>query len=262
MNDLLDFLGDPQTWWGPRGLMVRSGNHLLISVTAALVSVAIALPFAVYLGHRRVGSFAVSSLANVGRAVPTLAVVALAFPFSIRWGLGIGFWPTLVALILLGLPPIVLNTHTGIVGVDRRAVEAARGVGMRSREVITGVEIPAALPLIIAGIRIAATQIVATAALGALAGHNNLGVFVTSGIASRNTPAIVVGAVSIAGLSILTEFALTRVERRLSPWRRTPDEPAEPELMGLVPETDPVPCGGDASILNLVPSPDQPRSGC
>ncbi|MFV0523020.1 MAG: ABC transporter permease [Acidimicrobiales bacterium] len=237
MTDVVDFLTDPQTWWGPRGLVVRGGNHLLISVVATVASVAIALPFAVYLGHRRVGSFAVSALANVGRAVPTLAVVALAFPVSIRWGLGIGFWPTLVALIVLGLPPIVVNTHTGIVGVDRRAVEAASGVGMRSLQVITEVEIPAALPLIIAGIRIAATQIVATAALGALAGHNNLGVFVTAGIASRDTPAIVVGAVTIAGLSILTELGLTRVERWLSPWRRPPAEP-EPAPLALVPETE------------------------
>jgi osmoprotectant transport system permease protein len=91
---------------------------------------------------------------------------------------------------------------------------------MRPLQVISRVEVPAALPLIVTGSRLAATQIVATAALGALAGHNNLGVFVTSGIASRNSPAIIVGAVAIAGLSILTEVGLSALERRLTPWRR------------------------------------------
>ena len=221
MSELLDFLADPDTWWGQRGLAVRTWNHLQISALATVAAVAIGLPFAVLLGHRRSGAFTVSALANVGRALPTLAVVALAFPISIRWGLGIGFWPTLVALVILGLPPIVVNGYTGVVGVDPRTVEAARGVGMRAHQVILGVEVPAALPLIVTGVRIAATQIVATAALGALAGHNNLGVFVTTGIASRDTPAIITGAVAIAGLSIITEVALSQLERRLTPWRRT-----------------------------------------
>lgn len=223
MSELLEFLGDPGTWWGQRGLVERTWQHLQISSLATVLAIAIGLPFAVVLGHRRSASFSVGAAANVGRALPTLAVVALAFPISIRWGLGIGFWPTLVALVILGLPPIVVNGYTGIVGVDDRTVEAARGVGMRPLQVITEVEVPAALPLIMTGIRVAATQIVATAALGALAGHNNLGVFVTSGIASRNTPAIIAGAVAIAGLSILTEVALSQLERRLTPWRRGAD---------------------------------------
>jgi osmoprotectant transport system permease protein len=227
VSELLEFLARPDTWWGQRGLVERLWNHVQISALATALAVTVGLPFAVLLGHRRAGSFTVSALANVGRALPTLAVVALAFPISIRWGLGIGFWPTLVALVVLGLPPIVVNSHTGVVGVDPRTVEAARGVGMRPVQVITEVEVPAALPLIITGIRIAATQIVATAALGALAGHNNLGVFVTSGIASRDTPAILTGAAAIAGLSIVTELALSQLERRLTPWRRSVrEEPA------------------------------------
>ena len=222
MSDLADFLTDPHTWWGSRGLVERLWNHVQISVLAMALAAAIGLPFAVVLGHRRSGNFTVSALANVGRALPTLAVVALAFPLSIRWGLGIGFWPTLVALVVLGLPPIVVNTYTGVVGVDPRTVEAARGVGMRPLQVISRVEVPAALPLIVTGSRLAATQIVATAALGALAGHNNLGVFVTAGIASRNSAAIMVGAVAIASLSIVTEVAMSALERRLTPWRRSP----------------------------------------
>lgn len=226
MSELIELLGESSTWWGQRGLVERLWNHVQISLLATLLAVAIGMPFSVVLGHRRSGSFTVSALANIGRALPTLAVVALAFPLSIQWGFGIGFWPTLVALVILGLPPIVVNAYTGIVGVDPRTVEAARGVGMRPFQVITRVEIPAALPLIVTGNRIAATQIVATAALGALAGHNNLGVFVTAGIASRNSAAIVVGALAIAGLSILTELAMSALERRLTPWRVAAPQPA------------------------------------
>ena len=160
----------------------------------------------------RVASFLVIAIGNLGRTVPTFAVMALVVALS-----SIGFWPAVVGLILLGIPPVLLNAYTGIREVDAPTVEAARGMGLTPVQVLGRVELPVALPLIFAGIRISAVQIVATAALAGLVGAGGLGVLVVSGLANSKTDVLLAGAIPIALLAVLTEVLFSGLSRFLTP---------------------------------------------
>src|SRR4029450_4916805 len=116
--------------------------HLKLSFAALLIAGVLALPPAIVLGHVKRGALLAVSIVNIGRAIPSFAVIALVLPFSLRWGFGLGFWPTLVALVLLAAPPIFTNTYTGVRDVPVEAVEAARGMGMRAGELVRKVEVP------------------------------------------------------------------------------------------------------------------------
>ncbi|MDE0805886.1 MAG: ABC transporter permease, partial [Acidimicrobiales bacterium] len=166
------------------------------------------------------GGTAAVTIVNLSRAVPTFAIIALVFPFSLRYGFGLGFWPTFVALFFLALPPIFVNTFTGVSEVDRDVVEAARAMGMREREVLLGVELPAAMPLLATGVRISAVQVVATTTLGALVGFRCLGSPILQGLATRDYGRVIVAATIVAILSLLTELFFASLARRLSPWTR------------------------------------------
>jgi osmoprotectant transport system permease protein len=159
------------------------------------------------------------SVAYAGRAIPSLAVLVLAFILMVNVlpGLAFGTGPTVVALVLLAIPSMLVNTYVGIQGVDADTVEAARGIGMREREVLLRLEVPLAAPLIMAGVRVAALQVVATATLAALIGGGGLGVFITDGFAQLNTAMAVGGAVLVSSLALLTEGALYLVERAVTP---------------------------------------------
>ena len=220
LQEAFDYLADPDSWWGRNGLATLTWNHVRLSLAAVVAAVAAALPPALWLGHRRRGSLLAVSLVNIGRAVPTFAVIALVFPLSLQYGFGLGFWPTFVALFVLALPPIFVNAFIGVSEVDRGIVEAARGMGMRGREVLLGVELPAALPLVATGIRISAVQVVATTTLGALVGFRCLGTPILQAIATRNNGQLVAAALVVAALSLLTEALFGTVARRLSPWSR------------------------------------------
>jgi osmoprotectant transport system permease protein len=161
-------------------------------------------------------------VANIGRAVPSFAIIALVFPISIRYGFGLGFWPTCIALVALGIPPIFTNTYAGVAGTPFDTVEAARGIGMTEMQLLRQVELPAAMPLIIAGFRISAVQIVATATLGALVGYQCLGSFIIEGLAqpTRARDRLLTGAVLVAGLAMFVDFVINRVEPHLVPWSR------------------------------------------
>lgn len=220
-QDALDYLTDAGSWWGRNGLVNLTWNHLRLSGLAVVAAVLVAVPPALQLGHRRRGGFLAITAVNISRALPTFAVIAFVFPLSLRYGFGLGFWPTFVALFLLALPPIFVNTYTGISEVDRGVVEAARGMGMREREVLRRVELPAAMPLLVTGIRVSAVQVVATTTLGALVGFRCLGTPILQAIATRNDGQLVAAAVLVAALSLLTEGAFAVLGRRLTPWSRT-----------------------------------------
>jgi osmoprotectant transport system permease protein len=222
LGDLAGFLTTTDNWWGRRGIAERTWAHLKLSVFCTAAAVALACPVAVVLGHRRRGGFVAVSIVNIGRAVPSFAIIALVLPFALRWGLGLGFWPTAVALVLLAVPPVFTNAYTGVAGVEPSIVESARGMGMRGREVLWRVELPVALPLVITGIRIAAVQVVATATLGALVGYNCLGSFIIEGKARLATGQgrLLAGAALVAALALATELAFGVAERRLTPWTR------------------------------------------
>jgi osmoprotectant transport system permease protein len=220
LGELWEYLGSSDAWSGDRGLPAQSLDHLRVSAFATGLAIVAAVPPALALGHVRRGGVLATMVVNVGRAIPTFALLVLAFLLSLRWGYGLGWWPTVAALFLLALPPIFTNTYTGVATVDPAVVEAARGMGMTGREVLTRVEMPAAVPLILTGIRVSAVQVVATATLGFLVGYGGLGDQVIGGFQQQQDGRMIAGALAVITLSVLTDVALRNVERALTPWRR------------------------------------------
>jgi osmoprotectant transport system permease protein len=155
--------------------------------------------------------------ANLGRALPSFAILALAFPIALRYQLGFSIWPTVIAMFFLAVPPVLTNTYVGVKEVDADTVEAARGMGMTEGQVLRGIEFPLAAPLIVTGIRTAAVQVVATATLAAVVAGGGLGRFIIDGFARQRDDMILGGALMVAGLAILTEIFFAVVERIVSP---------------------------------------------
>lgn len=223
LSELWTFLTTSDNWWGRNGIANRTWAHVRISALALVIASVLAIPPAVVLGHVKRGGLLAVSIVNIGRALPSFGILALALPLSIQLGLGLGFWPTLVPLVLLGVPPIFTNTYTGVRGVDPGVVESANGMGLRPRQVLWQVEMPIAVPLIITGLRVSGVQIVATATLGALVGFSALGSFITEGIAQFDDGKMLTGGLLVALLAILTEVGFSALERSLTPWSRTRD---------------------------------------
>jgi osmoprotectant transport system permease protein len=226
VQDFTDFVTTSSNWWGERGIVHRSIEHMRLSVTSVLAAAAIALPAGVYFGHVKRGGLIAQSLVNIGRAIPSFAIVVLLFPLSLQYGFGLGFWPTFAALVLLAIPPMFTNTYVGVRDVDPSIVEASRGMGMGGRQVLLQVETPIARPLILTGVRLASVQVVATATLGAFVGFNGLGSYIYEGFAQQDDGKLLTGAVSVALLAIVTELIFSIVARRATPWllpSRNPD---------------------------------------
>jgi len=207
----------PANWVGGNGILARTWEHVQISGLATIVAAVVALPAAVVLGHRRRGGVLLVALVNIGRAVPSFAIIALSLPIGIRLGLGLGFWPTVLALFALALPPMFTNTYTAIGEVDPALVESARGMGMTERQVIVDVELPVAAPVILAAVRISAVQVVATATLAALVAWGGLGRFIIDGFAVQDNVTVFAGGLLVAALAVATEVAFGAIERRLVP---------------------------------------------
>lgn len=220
IQEALDYLTDAGSWWGRNGLVSLAWNHVRLSAAAVLAAIVLGLPPAILLAHHRRGRFLAITLVNISRALPTFAVIAFMFPLSLEYGFGLGFWPTFVALLLLALPPMFVNAYTGVSEVGRGVVEAARGMGMQDRHVLTTVELPAALPLIVTGVRVSAVQVVATTTLGALVGFRCLGTPILQALVERDYGKLFVAAALVAALSLLTEAAFGLLARRLTPWAR------------------------------------------
>lgn len=218
LSALLAWFLDPANWSGSDGIPNRVAEHLFISLVAVATAIVIALPVGLYIGHTGRGAFVAISLANIGRAVPSYAVLVIAFPLSIVIsrisGSDIAIFATLVAMVLLAIPPIVTNTFIGLREVDRDLVEAARGMGMRGAQVLRRVEIPIGSPVVLAGLRTAAVQVVATATLGAVIGGGGLGRFIIQGIARNDDERLVAGALMVSLLAIATELVFAFLQRR------------------------------------------------
>jgi osmoprotectant transport system permease protein len=216
------WLTDGSHWTGRNpGILHRLAEHAQLSLLATVLAIAVAVPPALWLGHTRRGGLLAVSIVNIGRAIPSYGILVVVNPFFLRWGFDLGYTPTLVTVWALALPPIFVNTYTGVRGVDPTLVEAARGMGLRGRQILGQVELPVALPLIITGIRIAAVQVIATATLGALAGWDGLGRIVTDGFAAGRSfdgrVELVSGAVLVAGLAIVVDVAFALVQRYALP---------------------------------------------
>jgi len=219
-GEVIGWFTDPINWSGDDGIPIRVAEHLLLSAVPLVVALGIGLPLAAWVGHTgRFAGLAVN-VSNIGRAVPSLAIMALAAMLLNRWLVDIGLRreageiSTMVAMAALAIPPIVTNTYVGISEVERELVEAARGVGMTAAQVLRRVEVPLALPVIIAGVRTAAVQVVATATLGAVFGTGGLGRYIIDGIAQRKFEEVFAGALIVAAMSIATELAFGAIERR------------------------------------------------
>jgi osmoprotectant transport system permease protein len=209
------WLGDPAHWGGPAGIPTRLLEHLALSGASLVLALALAIPLGIYVGHTgRFSKLAVNT-ANVWRALPSLALIGLVLPITAAMDPQLGFrvYPTLVAMIVLAVPPILVNTQAGIAGVDRDLVEAARAMGMREAQVVRRLELPLALPVIVAGVRSAAVQVVATATLGAVFGAGGLGRYLVEGIAQQNDGMTFGGVVLVAALALTVEGAFVLLQR-------------------------------------------------
>ena len=216
LGEVVRWFADPAHYQGTDAVQTRIAEHGVVSGLAVLVGVLVALPIGLYLGHTGRFGFLAVNVANIGRAIPSLAAIALAIPVaSTLLGVqnGLGFWPTFFALIPLAIPPILTNAYVAVRGVDRDVVEAARGMGLSEGGILRRIELPLALPLILAGVRTAAVNVVATATLGALVAFGGLGRYIVDGLALQEYDRLFAGALLVALLAIAVEVAFGRFER-------------------------------------------------
>ncbi|MFH8628837.1 ABC transporter permease [Streptomyces lydicus] len=217
LSAVWDWLTTGANWAGENGVWHRLEQHLVLTFACLALSALIALPVALILGHLGRGGALAVNLANVGRAVPTFAVLVLLLLTPLGRH---GQWPTIIALVLFAIPPLLTNAYVGMREVDQDVVRAARGMGMTGTQLVWRVEMPLAFPLVLTGIRIAAVQLVATATLAALVGGGGLGRIITAGFNLASTPQVVAGAVLVAVFALLMEAAFELVERRAPGWVR------------------------------------------
>ena len=185
--------------------------HLAISFASLGVALAIAIPLGVWLGHLHRASFLAINVSNVGRALPSLAVISIGIAY-----LGIGFWNVLVALVVLAAPVMLTNAYVAVEQVDRNAVEAARATGMTAWQVLTRVELPLATPLIFAGIRTGSVYVIATATLATFAGGGGLGDIIVNE-STYGVPGVIAGSLAIIALAFLVDGLLALVQREATP---------------------------------------------
>lgn len=219
MGDFWRYITTASHWSGSSGIGQRLINHLWLSLLSVLIAGVLAIPIAVILGHRGGSHHAVVSIINIGRAVPSFALLALVLPLSIAWGFGLGFWPTAFAMVALAIPPMFVNALTGMSEVPADAKNAALGLGMRPREQIRLVELPLALPLILIGVRVATLQVIATATLGALVAFSGLGSLIEEGRASFDNGKTWTGSLLVIAAALMSQAALLVLERRATRWR-------------------------------------------
>ena len=219
--DALRFVGDnPELMWE------KTVEHLALSGVSIGIALLVALPLGIGLGHLHRGSWIAISLANVGRALPSLALIAIGIAF-----LGIGFANVAVALVVLAVPPILTNAYVAVDEVDPDAVEAARGMGMGATQVIARVELPLALPLLFAGVRTAAVYVVATATLAGVAGGGGLGDIIVNQ-ASYRLEGVIAAALWVSVLAFAVDAGLGLLQRVLTPHGLRPRRPIAGSLPG------------------------------
>ena len=213
-----------------RGLLLdKTWEHIELSAAALALSILIGVPLGVVLGHLHRGSFLAVNIANIGRALPTLVVIAVGFIF-----LGIGFTTVMLALVVLAVPPILTNAYVAVDEVDRDAVEAAKGMGMTPSQVLWRVELPLALPLLFVGIRTAAVFVVATATIAAIAGGSGLGEILVNQ-AAYDVEGLVGAAICVSLLALAADAALGVLQRWLTPAGLKDEVPAfEPDVRPVV----------------------------
>jgi osmoprotectant transport system permease protein len=217
--DVWHWLTSGDQWHGGDGIPHLLANHVRVSIASLLVATLIAVPLGAWLGHRRVGGVVAINIANIGRAIPIYAMLVLAVQiFGISNPAGFGWTGSFVAfvpLVLLGIPPMLTNSYIGVRDVGDELVDAARGMGLSEREILRRVEVPVALPLIMAGIRTAMVGIVATATLASFTGVDTLATPIFIGLRTDDNVAVFGGAVLVALLAIVADLALAGLQRSI-----------------------------------------------
>jgi osmoprotectant transport system permease protein len=222
LAEVIEWFTDPANWSGSFGVPARTLEHLQITAAAMAIAAGIALPVGMYIGHRRRFEFLIVSVGNVGRALPSFGLLLL---FVIAMGLGDA--PIVLTMTLLAIPPILINTYVGVQAVDPDALEAARGMGTTELGVLGRIELPLAAPVILAGLRIATVQVIATATLAAVAGGGGLGRYIVDGFAGGDDAQLFSGAVLVAGLALAIDGAFLLLQRLVTPRTTSTGAPAE-----------------------------------
>jgi osmoprotectant transport system permease protein len=227
MDGIVGFFTDPAHWTGSTGIPNRLLEHLTISGLSILFATAIALPIGLYIGHTNRGSSLAINLANIGRAIPSYAMMVIPLPLTLSLApvlgydptFGLDFLPIFLAMTFLAIPPLLVATYAGLRSVDRDLIEAGRGMGLRERQILGQIELPIASSIIVGGFRTATLQVIATATIGAILSGGGLGRFIfdglNQGVAGR--PSIYAGAILVAALAIGVDVLLSLLQTRLTP---------------------------------------------
>jgi osmoprotectant transport system permease protein len=221
INDVYGWMTDPTNWSGDDGVPHRLLEHSLLTAVAMVVAMAIGLPLAIWLGHKRQFGVLAVNISNVGRAIPIVALLALlslGFVGSEDFGpFGRAGLATLITLALFALPPIITNAYVAVSGVDDDLLEAARGMGMNEAQVLRQVELPVAMPLIVSGVRLALVQVWATATIAALVAGPGLGRIITHGYDSNHPAEVISGSLIVALIALVLEGIMAFLQRALDP---------------------------------------------
>lgn len=212
LAQVVQWFTNPAHWQGTGGIPNRVEEHVVMSVAATAAAAAIALPVGLALGHLGRGGGLAINVSNIGRAIPSFAILVLAVQL-----VGIGPKPAFLALFALAIPPMVTNSYVGMRDVSPALRDSARGLGMRELQVLLRVELPNAMPVVMAGVRTSGVQVVATATLAALVAWGGLGRYIVDGLEQHDFPQVFAGALLVAALSAVAELALAGLQRLLTP---------------------------------------------
>lgn len=216
-NNVVEWLFDSSERLGSGPIPEQAWITIWHSLAATAIAIALAVPLAVFLAHYRKAELLSAWIVNIGRVIPTVTIVAVAVLVSLRNGYGFEPYPILIALVAMALPPIFSNTYTAIRGVDENVVSAARAIGTTERSIMTSVELPLALPIMLTGIRVAAVQVVATEVIGAFFGGEGLGAYVRQGLGNRDDYEVQAGALLITGVAMTLDLFLFLLSKALIP---------------------------------------------
>jgi osmoprotectant transport system permease protein len=219
MGDIVGWFTDPLHWTGGTSIPQRVLEHVTLSLAAIIVATVIALPIGLYIGHtKRFASLAIN-VTNIGRALPSYALVVMILPISIALSpeYGLDPIPTFVSMTLLAIPPILIGAYAGLRAVDAELVEAGRGMGLREGQILTRVELPLAANVIVGGFRTATLQVIATATIGAIVSGGGLGRFIVDGISNQDYTQVLGGVILVGSLAIGVDLVLALVQRRVTP---------------------------------------------
>jgi osmoprotectant transport system permease protein len=227
MDGVVQFLTDPKNWQGTLGIPNRLAEHLMLSGLGVVVAAVIALPIGLYIGHTNRGASLAINLANIGRAVPSFAMMVIPLPLTLSLAPVIGYSPTFglvflppfLAMVFLAIPPLLVAAYAGLRSVDRELLEAGRGMGLRERQILARIELPLASSIIVGGFRTATLQVIATATIAAILGGGGLGRFIfdglNQGLAGRSS--IYAGALLVTALAVGVDLLLAWIQTRLTP---------------------------------------------